>query len=231
MKRSEVNAIIDDFKSLIKHHQFYLPPFAFWTPADWQCKDKEAYEIYETGMGWDITDWGNGNFRQAGLALFTLRNGLPSNLEKKQGKFYAEKLLVVDVNQVTPMHYHAKKMEDIINRGGGELAMQLYNSKPDGSLDDTPVVASFDGIEKELKAGSIVQLQPGESVTLTQRLYHKFWGVGSKVMVGEVSLSNDDDTDNFFYEKIGRFPKIMEDALPVHLLTKDYSNYYRCARK
>jgi D-lyxose ketol-isomerase len=91
-------------------------------------------------------------------------------------------------------------MEDIINRGGGELAIQLYNSKADGSLDDTPVVASFDGVKKEFKAGSIVRLQPGESIALTQHLYHKFWGVGSTVMVGEVSLSNVDDADNFFYE-------------------------------
>ncbi|HBE76494.1 MAG TPA: D-lyxose/D-mannose family sugar isomerase [Firmicutes bacterium] len=231
MKRSEINAIINDFKSLIEHNQIYLPPFAYWTPADWQNKGEEVYEIYETGMGWDITDWGNGNFREAGLALFTLRNGLPANLEKKQGKFYAEKLLVAGVNQVTPMHYHAIKMEDIINRGGGKLAIQLYNSKPDGSLDDTPVVVSIDGIKEELKAGSIIQLQPGESITLTQYLYHKFWGVGSRVMIGEVSLSNDDDADNFFYGKIGRFPKITEDVPPVHLLTKDYANYYRFAKK
>ena len=47
------------------------------------------------------------------------------------------------------------------------------------------------------------------------------------MLVGEVSMVNDDRTDNRFFESIGRFPQIMEDEPPLHLLTMDYAKYYR----
>jgi hypothetical protein len=52
-------------------------------------------------------------------------------------------------------------------------------------------------------------------------------GEGGRVLVGEVSMVNDDRTDNRFFESIGRFPQIMEDEPPLHLLTMDYAKYYR----
>ena len=39
--------------------------------------------------------------------------------------------MFVRQNQVTPFHYHVRKTEDIINRGGkgtGRLVVQLHNS-------------------------------------------------------------------------------------------------------
>ena len=47
------------------------------------------------------------------------------------------------------------------------------------------------------------------------------------MLVGEVSLVNDDDTDNRFLEPVGRFPAIEEDEPPLYLLTQDYARYYR----
>lgn len=42
----------------------------------------------------------------------------------------------------------------------------------------------------------------------------------------EVNLIiNDDENDNRFYEKAGRFPGIEEDVEPVHLLVNDYLKY------
>ena len=69
-------------------------------------------------------------------------------------------------------------------------------------------------------------LSPGESITLPPRLYHKFWGAEARVLVGEVSLVNDDQNDNRFYEPIGRFPAIEEDEEPLHLLVTDYPRDY-----
>jgi len=85
----------------------------------------------------------------------------------------------------------------------------------------------MDGIRKTLNAGSIVRLSPGESITLNQGLYHKFYGESGKgkVLVGEVSAVNDDHTDNRFFEKLGRFPEIVEDERPFHLLVGDYKKY------
>ena len=230
MKRSEINAIMLDADEFIRSRGFYLPPFAYWTPEEWARKGREASEIVENNLGWDITDYGLNRYDQVGLFLFTIRNGNPENLRTMQGKIYAEKLLIVSVDQVTPMHFHWHKCEDIINRGGGRLVIQLYNSTPDDGLDDSDVKISMDGVRYTVKAGDTVELEPGESITLPTRLYHKFWGVDERVLVGEVSVLNDDERDNRFYEKLGRFPKIVENESPLYLLMQDYAKYYEYAR-
>src|SRR5260370_63569 len=75
MKRSEINAIIHDADAFLRLSGFYLPPFAYWTPEDWQSKRKEAHEIIDHRLGWDVTDFGQGDYRNVGLCVFTLRNG------------------------------------------------------------------------------------------------------------------------------------------------------------
>ena len=226
MKRSKVNVIMRDVDAFVRKQGFHLPPFAYWTPEDWKTKGDEVREIVENGLGWDITDFGCGDYEKYGLFLFTLRNGNPRNWETGQGKLYAEKIMVVGANQFTPMHFHWRKMEDIINRGGGKLMIQLYNATEDGDLADTDVTVSMDGVKRILKAGEIVALSPGESITLVPGCYHKFWGAESRVLVGEVSLVNDDHEDNRFHEPTGRFPEIEEDEPPLYLLCTDYPRYY-----
>lgn len=230
MKRSEINAILRDADAFLKQHQFYLPPFAYWTPEEWGAKGAEVGEIVDRHLGWDITDFGQGDYEHIGLFVFTLRNGNPESLKTGHGKLYAEKILVTDVDQVTPMHFHWIKMEDIINRGGGKLVVQLYNATEDEKLADTDVTVKIDGISRTVAAGETVTLSPGESITLPQRCYHKFWGAEERVLIGEVSLVNDDNTDNRFYEPVGRFPEIEEDEPPLHLLVNDYDRYYQPAR-
>ena len=75
-----------------------------------------------------------------------------------------------------------------------------------------------------MPAGSQVRLVPGESITIYPYLYHDFEvesGSGP-VLLGEVSQCNDDNTDNRFYEKLGRFPAIEEDEAPYRLLCNEY---------
>lgn len=230
MKRSEINAIMRDIDDFCRSRGFYLPPFAYWSPQDWLNKGPEVNEIVQNDLGWDITDYGSNQYKEVGLFLFTIRNGNPENLVTMQGKIYAEKLLVVGVDQVTPMHFHWHKCEDIINRGGGRLVIQLYNSTTDDKLDDSDVMISMDGVRYTIKAGDTVELKPGESITLPTRLYHKFWGIDERVLVGEVSVVNDDKRDNRFYEPVGRFPEIEEDEPPLYLLLQDYASYYNYAR-
>ncbi|MEW5957840.1 MAG: D-lyxose/D-mannose family sugar isomerase [Chloroflexota bacterium] len=226
MKRSEINTIMREADAFIQAHGFRLPPFAYWSPADWQAKGEEVREIVENNLGWDITDFGQGDYPKIGLFLFTVRNGHPNNLKTGRGKLYAEKIMIVDVDQITPLHFHWHKVEDIINRGGGKLVIQLYNSTPDDGLADTELTVSLDGVRRTFQAGDTVALNPGESITLPTRLYHKFWGAASRVLVGEVSVVNDDNTDNRFYEPVGRFPEIDEDEPPLYLLSNDYPKYY-----
>lgn len=227
MKRSELNAIIRDADAFIKSMGFRLPPFAYWTPQDWATKGEEVREIVENQLGWDITDYGLGDYKRMGLFLFTIRNGSPENLKTGKGKLYAEKILIVGENQITPMHFHWNKTEDIINRGGGDLMVQLYNATDDDHLADTDVIVSTDGTRRVVKAGGVVRLTPGESITLPTRCYHKFWGEGGRVLVGEVSVVNDDRADNRFYDSLGRFPEIEEDEEPLYLLVTDYPRYYK----
>jgi len=230
MKRSEINAIIRRADDFVRQRGFHLPPFAYWSPADWATKGVEVEEIVTNHLGWDITDFGRGDFEKSGLVLFTIRNGSPANWQTKQGKLYAEKILLVEVDQVTPMHFHWTKMEDIINRGGGKLAIQLYNATPEEKLDpNRPVQVQTDGCWRTVAAGGVIELGPGESITLVPYCYHKFWGVGSRVLVGEVSLVNDDNADNRFHESLARFPDIEEDEPPLYLLVNDYGRYYRFA--
>ena len=227
MKRSEINAIIRSADAFIRAHGFFLPPFAYWTVEDWQEKGEEVSEIVENALGWDITDFGLGDFARIGLFLFTLRNGNPKNLASGNGKLYAEKIMVVEDGQLTPLHFHWSKMEDIINRGGGKLKLRLYPAGEDESLVRTgEVTFSMDGCRRSIKAGEVVTLEPGESITLEQHCYHEFWGEG-KVLTGEVSLVNDDNTDNRFFQPIGRFPTIEEDEEPLYLLVGDYNKYYQ----
>jgi D-lyxose ketol-isomerase len=223
MKRSEINRILVEARNFLAEKQFFLPPWADWSPEDWKLNKERAAEVADNMLGWDITDFGSGNFRSRGLLLFTLRNG-KYNVDKKP---YAEKIMIVDENQETPMHYHWSKMEDIINRGGGNLVIELYNSTPDNKLDNTPVLLKIDGIELVVDPGGSVTLTPGESICLEQGVYHRFYGEPGKgrVLVGEVSAVNDDTADNCFLEPLGRFPGIEEDEEPIHLLVSDYKTF------
>lgn len=223
MKRSQINQIIKEAIAFFDSFKFALPPFASWTPEDWQDKGHECDEIRDNMLGWDITDYGLGDFEKVGLVLVTIRNG--NQNDPKYKKPYAEKLLISAENQLCPMHFHWYKMEDIINRGGGVLMMQLYNSTPEGELDkinDVSVVS--DGVTLTVPAGTVLELVPGQSVTLTPGLYHAFWAKegSGKVLIGEVSQTNDDNTDNRFYEPMGRFPEIEEDEPPLRLLCNEY---------
>ena len=198
-----------------------LPPYASWTPDDWKKSGGIADELRAHKLGWDVTDFSSGKFDTLGLTLFTLRNGSPQG----GGKVYAEKIMFVRENQVTPFHYHVRKTEDIINRGGngtGQLAVQLYNRAPDGGLAQSSVRVTCDGIQRELEAGGTVILGPGESITLTPYLYHQFYAVEGNGLIGEVSSVNDDATDNYFLDPLPRFPAIIEDEVPARLLCTEY---------
>jgi len=223
MKRSEINQIMKNAKSFMAEKQFILPPWAYWSIDDWKKNKEDASEIIENILGWDITDFGSGDFYKRGLFLFTIRNG-KFNVDKKP---YAEKIMIVEENQETPMHYHWSKMEDIINRGGGNLVIELYNTTTGNQLDTTPVFFKVDGIRRSVQAGGKVVLTPGESICLEQGMYHRFYGESGKgkVLVGEVSTVNDDSNDNCFHEPVGRFPVIEEDEQPVHLLASDYLKF------
>ncbi len=224
MKRSEINAALKEMEAFIQEYRFALPPFCHFTPADWQQKGHDYDEVRDNLLGWDITDYGLGDFNKVGFSLITIRNGNFA-MREKYPKTYAEKLLYLREGQYSPMHFHWNKMEDIINRGGGNVLIRVYNATPDEDLDKTgDVCVHLDGRELTVPAGTQVRLAPGESIAIQPYLYHDFTVAkgGGPVLLGEVSQCNDDTSDNRFYEQIGRFPTIEEDEKPYRLLCNEY---------
>lgn len=229
MKRSRVNDIMREADEFIRSFGYILPPFAYWTTDQFRANRDIARNIVGAGLGWDITDYGLGDYLDTGLFLFTVRNGNEADLKKGSGMLYAEKAMISRKDQYSPMHRHNLKAEDIINRGGGTLIIELFGDT-NGECDrEKGTVVYTDGIRRELEPGHKLKLAPGESVTLLpNEHWHAFWGEGGDVFVGEVSTVNDDSLDNVFEDpRISRFGGIEEDEAPLHLLVSDYATWLK----
>jgi D-lyxose ketol-isomerase len=218
MKRSEINQYIKEASAFFDLHKFYLPEWTKWSPAEWANKGDECDEIRRNQLGWDVTDFSKGNFLKEGLTLVTVRNG---NV-KRDKKIYCEKIMMVRQNQITPIHFHWSKMEDIINRGGGVLCMKLWKATSSEQLSDKPFSIQVDGVRTSITPGKVVRFYPGQSISFTPYVYHTFWAEGDDCMVGEVSTVNDDVNDNRFLEELGRFSQIEEDVPAEFLLCNEY---------
>lgn len=224
MKRSEINASIHWTEKLCEENHITLPPFARFAPDKSEFLAKGRENMVKTMLGWDISDFGSGDFEHCGAVLFTVRNGVENT---DIGTPYAEKYIFMKdgKEQEIPLHYHISKTEDIINRAGGVLSVQLYAKGEDGSPSATaPVTVYRDGEVYVAEAGEIVDIPNGASITLLPYVYHRFWartGAGDLV-VGEVSKVNDDRTDNVFADPQTRFCEIEEDEPPYRLLVNEY---------
>jgi D-lyxose ketol-isomerase len=226
MKRSEINRAISEALELFDQYKFRLPSWAHWTIADWRQIGSEADEIRRHKLGWMVTDFGSGVFKEVGLLICVVRNGCLHEHEPLTTKTYAEKFMIVLSGQVTPYHFHWHKTEDLINRSGGRLVVELAWANDDEcSLSDRRVVVQVDGLTKHIDPGQKLVLQPGESVTFPPKLCHKFYGYpdDGTVLAGEVSSLNDDATDNCFLAKPCERSPIIEDEPRKYLLCDEYA--------
>lgn len=187
MKRSEINNLVKAATDCFVSHGWTLPP---------QPK-------------WDVTDFGLGDWRKAGLVCINLA-------EEPE---YCEKLMYGQEGMVTPSHTHAVKKEDIICRWG-TLRLQLWQDAPDSCA--PKVTVRVCGEAREIESGGFLDLKAGERVTLIPGVYHAFWAVSPECILGEVSTVNDDLHDNFFVDpNVGRFSQIEEDEEPQVKLVSD----------
>jgi D-lyxose ketol-isomerase len=223
MERSRLDAAVDGARSLAAEAGIALPGFASWSRADWLAgAASEAAAVrpaLERGLGWDVTDFGRGDFDRVGLVLCTLRNGTLAERDSGAGQTYAEKFLVAQDGQETPTHLHRRKTEDIINRGGAALVVEL---RPEQGDADT-VVTLVDGLERAVRAGVPVRLEPGQSIQVPAGVFHRFWADGGVVLAGEVSSVNDDVDDNVFLDPFPRYAAVDEDAPARYLLVSEYA--------
>jgi D-lyxose ketol-isomerase len=217
MRRSDINRLIREAEALMAEHRIALPPWATWSPDVWHARGTVAGYCRSHQMGWDVTDFGSGRFAERGLLLLCLRNGIQGRPDERP---YAEKLLIVGPGQETPFHFHRVKMEDIIVRAGGTLIAEMQETDREGKPRAEAVTIECDGERRTVPPTEPVRLRPGESVTMHRGLAHRFYGDpgGGPVIVGEVSQVNDDFSDNYFLEPIGRFAAVEEDEPPQRLL-------------
>lgn len=164
---------------------------------------------------WDVTDFGLGNFNKWGLVLV--------NLAEEQE--YCEKLMYARKNQVTPVHSHRNKKEDIICRKG-VLMIQVWHHRPDLPAPTPTFRLKRNGTWQTVQNSDTLRLEAGERVTLPPGIWHEFYPLSEECIIGEVSTANDDQHDNFFLNPaIGRFSDIEEDEPARVKLVSDVAVY------
>lgn len=225
MKRSEINKAILAAKARLDEYKITLPVFGYWSEEEWKRNEDKISVIRERMLGWDVSDFGSGDFKSCGAVLFTVRNGDKKDVNTTMP--YAEKYIILDASteQQIPYHYHISKTEDIINRAGGVLVVQLYNKTDDDKLDEvTPVEFYMDCIKYTVKPGELIRIAPGNSITIEPYMFHRFYPekANGLLVVGEVSKVNDDNNDNIFLVKSQRYCEIDEDEQKIYPLCNEY---------
>ena len=223
MKRSQINAAIEHAQAVLQKHDIRLPEYAYWTPDQWHKAGPECRRVMLNALGWAVTDFGQGDFDRIGITMFDVRNGTRTHPD--EGTPYGEKVFVLKPGQRLPFHFHWNKTEDIINRAGGRLMIQVYNANDDETMDEkSSGVVHCDGIAKSFEAGQIFAIPQGGSLTITPRLYHRFWAdeAAGVLVGGEISTISVPKTDNRFGENARRFVPIDEDVPPTFLMNIDY---------
>jgi D-lyxose ketol-isomerase len=224
MKRSEINHSIMAAKDFFSERNLTLPFWAHWSPEEWTNHENDMSEVMELGLGWDVTDFGSGDLSKIGRTIFTLRNGRGNQQHPKN---YAHKIMHMPEGQKSIIHYHRSKMEDICNRGGGNILVSLWPVTEDGSPSNESIISSLSGQKIEVKGGEPVRITPGNWICIEPYTYHQFWAEGGEgeVLSEEISSVCNDHTDNVFWPEGERFPAINEDDTPLHLLCGEYHGF------
>jgi D-lyxose ketol-isomerase len=218
-----MDARIEAMRAMCEKHGVRLPPFALWSEAQYGADLAAGRRIAERGLGWNVVEFKPGAFATDGLCLFTLRMGDWRQLHNGRGRLYAEKVLFAEDGQRTPHHYHIVKTEDVINRGGARFVVELAKVDRAGA----PLKERFrvvkDVTTLDLGPGDQVRLEPGESLILEPFVAHAFWAEGGPTLGGEVSLANDDGTDNYFLPPLEPFTPIEEDHPKRYVTIRDHA--------
>jgi D-lyxose ketol-isomerase len=224
MRRSQIETIIDKSQAAMMRLGCPLPPFAAWTPDDWRSRAAETATMRANFLGWNIVEFAKDDFFAKGIAVFTTRMGDYRDLPTGAGRLYGEKVFVLFDGQNVPHHYHIEKTEDLLNRGGGTLSVNLVKVMLDGTPTDESILLERNGVREIVAANTSVKLAPGESILLEPYVAHAFLGEG-EVLCGEISLANDDTTDNYFLEPFPAPSPIIEDVPARHLVVADYRSF------
>ena len=223
MRRSFIDGRIEAMLEFCARQKFALPPFALWDEAQYRADPAAARRIADGGLGWNVVEFRPGGFASDGLTLFTTRMGDWRDLTKGRGRLYGEKAIMAEDGQRTPHHYHVAKTEDILNRGGARFVVELFKVDQSGARMSDRFDVLKDATMLTLSPGERVMLEPGESIVLEPFIAHAFWAEGGRVLAGEVSLVNDDATDNYFVPPLSPMAPIEEDAPTRYVTVRDHA--------
>ena len=223
MRRSFIDGRIDAMLEFCARQKFALPPYALWSEAQYRADPAAARRIAEGGLGWNVVEFNPGGFASEGLTLITTRMGDWRNLASGRGRLYGEKAILAEDGQRTPHHYHVVKTEDILNRGGARFVIELFKVDESGVRTNDRFDVLKDASMLNLAPGDRVILEPGESIVLEPFIAHAFWAEGGPVLAGEVSLVNDDSTDNYFLPPPPRAAPIDEDSAARYVTVRDHA--------
>ncbi len=241
LKRSVVNQNIRKVRNYMRERGIPLPPFADYSIEDWKNISEEEMEIIDNMLGWDVTDFGMGNFDEYGLVLFVLRNG-NVKLAEKYPKTYCEKFFLLKAGQKIPSEYHWYRTEDIINRGTGVFEVTLYNAAKEdfedhealgkginGIYDTSDVEVVMDGKKLYIPAGGKLRVHPGQSITFTPGMYHQLVALPKygDCLMFEVSTASDDSIDKRSSAEGKRYNGIEDDAEMEFVTSSDYKTILR----
>jgi hypothetical protein len=136
---------------------------------------------------------------------------------------YVERVMFSQVHQVNPMHLHRAITSDLANRGGGDLVIQLYNAGARGGLDEeSRVPIHVNGIFYNIRAGGLIRLAPGDSITLPPGLCHKSWPEKAGCLIGEIATPGNPNADTHYVDTEPGPMEIEEDEPALFVLCHEY---------
>jgi len=89
-----------------------------------------------------------------------------SALMRDAEAFFAQHLFLLPLFARWTPGFHWSKSEDIINRGGENLVIELARATDDDALSDRELLVSCDGVARTVPSRGRIVREPGESVTL-----------------------------------------------------------------
>ena len=131
MKRSRVNEIIREADAFIRSFGYVMPPFAYWTPDELQGAPAAPASSTPGSAGTSPTT-ARATSTSSACSCSPCATAAPPISPRGSGMLYAEKIMISRKDQLSPMHRHDVKAEDIINRGGGTLVLELFSRDADG---------------------------------------------------------------------------------------------------
>ena len=222
MKRSRVNDIIEEGDAFIRSFGYVMPPFAYWSPEELKARRPRRHHRRAARLGHHRLR--AGRVRRARAVPVHRPQRRADDLTRGKGMLYAEKIMISRKDQLSPMHRHIVKAEDIINRGGGKLVLELFMSRPDGGIDEeAEVEVPTDGVVRRMPAGGLLKLEPGESVTLDARRLARLLGRGRRRADRRgLDRQRRPHRQHLRAERSGASPRSRRTRSRMHLLVSDY---------